>query len=463
MPAEQIYDDFGTEDGHQFFKFSHEARQYARFWRPQAVGRRPMDWARRDLILGGARRGPENWPIRVLMKNRTPWLFSGTFRLEKSERDIIARCRVFMFFHCLAVRRCFRLEHPLAQQRAQQLLSCCPRLFLLARQVHPHVQTCGFAKQCPYCLSRLASRLYARISKKLVRSADHVLVLAKVRIDVPSLAGNGDGNSAFSTLRNSTLEHMRAFSREIGSPAGLFTFQCAPQCQAPLRFRHDDLDVYGNRGFHVHAALLTQVPIDVFRDDRDSLASGSSGLPQCFLSLTELGEPQVVIEDDIGRDALRSLIFGEYPGNRNGADRDGYSGALAYHSWHLASPQQWQEHLLASNNQRAFTLLGDWAGGEPTQARPRLPGISQRRARQRQIAPLMAANGQRRELAESSTEALLEQVSPLLDSFRESHGKLPGRTRLKRVCWEAGIQMSDRQARAILKRVSQSFQIGART
>ena len=62
--ADFSVDDFGTEGGSRFLEGGGRAWQSACSWQPEAVGHRPLDWALRDLVVGGAVRDPRNWAIR---------------------------------------------------------------------------------------------------------------------------------------------------------------------------------------------------------------------------------------------------------------------------------------------------------------------------------------------------------------------------------------------------------------
>jgi len=162
-------DDLGTEDGSQFLTRGGQAWQSVCSWQPEAVGHRPLDWAVRDLIVGGAVRDPRNWAIRQLIKKQHPRLYQGTYGCTDKDRKQIARCRAYMFFHDLSLHRYREVDSLLVDR----LMQCPPNLFLVGMNEGGLRGNRGLAKLCPYCLARNAAKMYRSI-------VDRVLAIAAI-------------------------------------------------------------------------------------------------------------------------------------------------------------------------------------------------------------------------------------------------------------------------------------------
>ena len=101
---EDKYDDLGVRNGNQFDDYGGHARQAVKLWVPTAVGQRPIDWAKRDLVYGRSRNDGRNWQQRSLLKNKPPFLFAGV-QHNTRDRDVIANLRTIQYLLYLKLYR----------------------------------------------------------------------------------------------------------------------------------------------------------------------------------------------------------------------------------------------------------------------------------------------------------------------------------------------------------------------
>ena len=153
------YDDYGEWNGLKIDDFSGAARSLIERFISKAYGRRPMDWAKRDLIYGSARRDRRNFQLQKLIKNKPAFLFPGTRHLPRNQATAVANYRSFMFIYYLRVLRIHAsLQSQKLWEKTGRLLSCPPNLFQVSGG--ENFQNCDQARLCPFCLARAAESVY---------------------------------------------------------------------------------------------------------------------------------------------------------------------------------------------------------------------------------------------------------------------------------------------------------------
>ena len=301
-------DDLGYEGGSRFFQDGGKARELACFWQPQALGNRPIDWRFRDLIVGGACRDPRNWAIRTLIKNQHPRFFRDTANFPEKERKQIARCRAFTFFHYLSLLR-FEDHDP---KRVEQLIRCCPNLFLIESDNGEVLRNCDLSKLCPFCLTRTANDVYERIAVKLSTSSPTALALASVTTDVKdSLLCRSDASSnKLSQLRSELVGPLQDLFKRLGARGGLTTVQFGPLKQDTPVFDDGELRSDNDTGFSARAALLVELPENILVRLHGPLSNaGDVEAMPYFCDLCDVGQVHAAIRMHDTRDALRSLYL----------------------------------------------------------------------------------------------------------------------------------------------------------
>lgn len=443
------YDDFGELNGNRFFDDGGRARQLACSWIPHAVGNRPIDWATRDLVLGGAQRDRRNWALRLLIKNRHPQFFVDTYRMSERQRNCVCRARSFLFFHYLKLLTVKRLATPQFEAPLDRLLSCCPNLYQVERSPqHRALRACKQNKLCPFCLARTASRVAQQICHST--TGDSMFLLVSVQKQIPSLSEGRQ--SIVATYRRQFSALLRKFADDNGAEAGVFTFQVGPHSEEVPKFQHGDIcGTQCRESFNLRAAVLFEVSQDSFCD-QEGLETGAVKSIPAFHSLIDHGfAPEVVTEMNDGRDAIRSLVFGESPGNDNAPTRSGHAGVFAYQQWHLASTSQWEQYIESTQGLRLFNYWGNWVSTQPRPTGTRLTPASSRRGRYRQRQALVVANSQRKLVADDHATELVRRLEPFVSAYHAEFQKWPGWTTIRKIADEESISVSQRQARRIAR------------
>ena len=447
------YDDLGERHGNWFDEDGGRARRLACSWEPEAFGNRPVDWARRDLVLGAVQRDRRNWAYRKLVKNRHPAFFHDTIEWSERNRSGIARARSFLFFHYLALLRLSRSDSATSSRTAKEMMDCCPNFFLARQSRQRRVfRPCRHNKACPFCLARAAEETYSSLlTMPSVRSS--ILVLASITHDVTSLFSHG--STIVPQVRHAFSRRLRNCAESYGANAGMFSIQIGPRCKAKPRLDNFNSESDCMLGYSIRASVLFQVPLDLFCA-RFVVDDGNIDEENLLDDLSIIGEaPAVRIGAFCSRDPLRSLIFGEPPGNRVSEMRDGYEGLFAYQQWHLANADQWHEFLSATKGTRLFSPWGEWYATRHAPMTKQWTPATERIGAFRKREVLRQANQIRANEADTRASSILEQLWTQFQSYQRSHGRWPGRSEIKRLAGVNAVPISDRQARRVSQMIRQ--------
>lgn len=444
-------DDFGEWNGDWFDENGGRALELACSWEPEAYGHRSMDWARRDLILGGIQRDRRNWAFRKLARNRHPEFFQDTFDWDNRDQYGIARARSFFFFHYLSLIRLEQQGTSRDARAAREMMGCCQNLYL-ARQSDEHraFRPCRRNRACPFCLTRTAESIYHRF-REMPDAQTSIYVLASVTDTVLSL--HSDTGTLVPNLRENFGKELRELAADYGASGGVFSFQIGPHCGERPSLDSHKYGLEREFGFAVRGAVLFRLPLDLFCTqfvvDEESIDE-----EMLLNDLSDIGEaPAVRIGAYGSRDPLRSLIFGEPPGNRATALRVGYEGLFAYQQWHLATPDQWQEFLSATKSTRLLSSWGECYGNRKAPATHRLTLASTRKGEFRKREARRRANLVRASDADCRASSIREQLRPHLQSYHQSKGRWPGRSEIRRLAEESSLRISEREARRVSKMI----------
>ncbi|MCA9120194.1 MAG: hypothetical protein H6822_24090 [Planctomycetaceae bacterium] len=448
MPDYDV-DDLGRSNGNWFPEFGGLAHELAMSWPVNAVGRRSVDWAVRDLIIGGAQQDPRNAMLRQLIKNEHPEFYRGTFEMSENDRKQIARGRAFLFFYYLSLLRISHPEDESATTRIEQLKRCCPNLMLVDSSSAPNhrLRPCRHAHQCPFCLGRKVAHLHKDLSASDFIRPDTLLALASIEVNRKQLF-SGSRNQV-PPIKAKLTKYLRKIAHALDAPGGLTTFQVGPSKELVRTFHEMELGGQASYGFTIRVSLLVELPTDqaLERLSAESDTLQFDDIPAFDGNM----QPTWTVRAHRHRDALRDLLYGTSP--RYG--EVGVTGAFAYQQWHLASESQWQEHFAAIRGTNLYSMFGDWRNSRPRQQDSRgLSNASTRRPKYRQRLSLRNANAQRAATATQDAENLVETVIPIANSLAISLGRMPGRKALANACASAGLDIPERMLRRIIKLIA---------
>jgi len=457
-------DDVGQENGRIEIPFAWKARDRVCSYPVAAVGRRPKDYAQRDLLIGGWQKDGRCFRFRQLIKNMDPRFYVNTRNLRRADRDICARARAFQFMHTATLlgfandlvgdeRACRTLD---------SLLRCPPTLFAieadaLKRSGH---QTCKRIRLCPYCLSRKAVDLYDRLKVDYRRGTRKCLALLSVFIPIDAPCVSASTEKVRERFKTDSRENLgRLFelvTEHLGSSGGLIVSDVGPNLTAQAQWNDGEIEIENSQELELHLAILSEVSENHFRDLANSLS-----LPEPLLTPFRQGEiaiePTVTIRHCGPGDALRSLLFGEAPSKLRGENV--VDGAFRFPPWHLASQYQWRQYLHATRGAQTFRFWGDWKERYATSREPpvqtnQFTNAPQRRGSYKRRLNLQRANRARQLEKDNALDELLPHVRNLWEQLCIELGKDPGHTRLRRHATAAGIILTERQAREFVNRLS---------
>ena len=263
---DDIYDDLGVRNGNQFYEYGGYARQALGSWQPTAVGQRPIDFAKRDLLYGRSRSDGRNWHLRSLLKHKPQFLFTGIPQGLR-HAEVIINTRAIQFVHYLKLHRLQQeMQGPL-KAKAKQMLSCPPSLYLCQDSNNSVIRNCDLAHLCPFCMSRSAAKVFQHLDKVVFKTERPTpLILLKLIRDIPLGSGREfikqEKANAYQLCRNLA-------SGEFNSSGGVLTFQLAPSVESkPLCEGREVVGCSNHEGLRLHLNLLTEVPLGFISDSQ---------------------------------------------------------------------------------------------------------------------------------------------------------------------------------------------------
>lgn len=441
-------DDLGQFGGQRFFDFGQQAWQHVQKWRPKALGQRPLDWMTRDLLIGGMQSDGRNWAFRVLRKSGHPLTCTDGFCVR--EAYMLTSAKVFLFLHFLAVLRASNFRG--MDRYGRRLERCPPNLYLAHTSEGTDLRACDLAHICPFCLSRRAHIVYSRLRgqpdfPRRGELPQSIYVLLTVQASTHLEQSIGDWVSA---RRSNTGRKLKRTAIELGGSGGVSTWQLMPHCNQRVKFCDGNFQPSSTQGYTLRCSQLFVVPIeqacDWALDDR---------MPEQILQLDSLCDADAdahgIIEVETDRDALRSLIFGEAPGNPNSLWLPGQPSLLAYPQLHLAMPRQIAEILNATKNKQLFSFWGSWRRGTAIRS-------TQNDRTRNSIAALENANANRASQADHEAARIRQDMEPQIREYHTAHGRLPGRMALQQLARDNDINLPDRLARRVAKLLNDNTQ-----
>lgn len=459
MDLFENFDDLGIEGGDQFDEFGGFARQKVLSWQPKAVGKRPMDWAKRDLVYGRSRSDWRNWQLRSLLKNKPPYLFAGTSQLNDKDRKVVANSRAFQFVQYLKLfRLCNELEQDPVLLKIQSLLACPPALFEVRKQGRL-LRNCELGHLCPFCVSRKAAVVCEHIRSFLPQAFPTVLSKVSISKKLPLNWERGLAKSE----KSIAFGKLKKVATEMGGDGGLLTFQVAPVRQEIPRVGNGEvLGVSEETALNFHASLVTEVSQDfVQRNCRH---------PE-NLSIHDLSKPEelsgynanlvvAVANSPIPRsiDGLRYLLFGKTSHVCDNSGESPINGAFANHQLHLANLNQWRSAELWTRNMKLYQYFGTWKPSKPNEPK-KLVNVNARSGKSRQVMSLQRANYGRQQNANLKAIEDAERMRAVFEDLSRRLNRRPGWRPLQDACSQVGLEFSQRETRRALKKLKEETNV----
>jgi hypothetical protein len=187
------------------------------------------------------------------------------------------------------------------------------------------------------------------------------LLAVTVRLDdeVFALTQSGGVREQYRQAASQLQEKLHKLAQEyLGFNGGLSVSDAGPNLVTHGAWRGGELLVENSEGLEVHVALLGEFSLARLVGMKNFCGKDLEHLTPPFrLGYIEV-QPTLTIRICRERDALRSLLFGEAPSKLRG--ETAVAGAFRFPPWHLASLDQWSQHLMATKGLPLFRFWGDW-------------------------------------------------------------------------------------------------------
>ncbi len=397
----------------------------------KSVGRRPVDWIKRELLPGAAGDDRRNWPQRKILKNDPAFLLQSYDRLSfDADKVTVREARAFDYLnrrHQLAMLAAMERDTP--EWRAAAGASVCPTSLHETSTLIPHTwsfvrnrNVCNNSWACPHCYGRLMAEKFQVASERLEEQQPAYIVLLSEECNV-ALADQELFKSGRAAMRAS----LQSAAEMLGGTGGLWTVQLGP-----ILGQEQYWDINEAHYENAEELVLRVAVMAYISNNRSSLTrlkafiEGAQTAPQ-GISI------DVVPAGKLG--ALRAIMVK----SRNFSTakvqlKDNDHGLFYWPTMTLCSPEQWQSRFLMTRNQKSVWTWGDWCRrSSPT---PRTSSKSTTKQR-------------RRELLEEAVPVLIETGYPEVP--------VPGRVALRELLNKTGINVSERDVRWL---INQDLQTG---
>ena len=442
------FDDLGKDGGRYFHEQAAVAKQVIYNWGVEAVGRRPLDYAQRDLLAYPAFRDRRNWRFQELHSHPPTWMFNDMAGFSEHDRQQVVRLRVTWFDHLLGM---LELNQQLAGEYRHDLAAtfrCFPvgaKFVWRGSSQKRASDICRRVHQCPFCFARKATEVFKRINDGLRQDAIGRLFLSgHVRITEQemrlSVEDAVSGNLAIE--RRELVNRLTDTARWVGATGGIVTLTCGPDQVLEPICEGTTLRFQKQRGIGFRAAILCDVPLNrnvarhipEIRTYEEGLGHRwNKGAVWKVVKVTSLN-------------ALRSEVFGTI-------DRE---GLFQWPSWSLCrDPNQWRQHADIMQGARLFEFWGDWRDRFPKLPSPsrRLGDAVTRRGMMRSRSALQNVNRARDQARTERVDDLLTGLSELIEQAANDRREKVGRQRIEKFFQRQGKVISQRDARELACRI----------
>lgn len=350
-------DAFGKSGGNRRSNHAYEAKYSASVQNVAALGRRPSDWMKRDLLAGAAGDDRRNFPQRQLMKNESTFLQQASDRLPTDlGPNAIRELRGFDYFnrrHQLDMKAAMPVDS--AARRSALSASVCPTSLYQTSTLIPHdlkgvrnSNLCKNSWSCPHCYARRMTEKYqSAIAKFEQHPAAFMMLLSQQSVitldDVHEFQRQ---RTAMKTLLQSTAE-------SLGVTGGLSTIQVGPTLEQRPYWDQNEASYENVQQLSLRVAVMGCVS-----EQRSSLLklrrflAGEFMLPQ--------GTAIDLMRAEIPG-ALRAMfVKGRKSSTAMAELSDNDYGLFHWPTMTLCSPQQWQSRFEMTRNLKCVYPWGDW-------------------------------------------------------------------------------------------------------
>jgi hypothetical protein len=397
----------------------------------KSVGRRPVDWIKRELLPGAAGDDRRNWPQRKILKNDPAFLLQSYDRLSSDAHKCTVReARAFDYLnrrHQLAMLAAMNLGTP--EFRTAAHASVCLTTLYQTSTLIPHnwkftrnLNECNNSWACPHCYARLMAKQFRAAERRLAKLQPAYIALLSEECNV-ALADQELCKSRRSAMRAS----LQAAAEMLGGTGGLWTVQLGPILGQEQYWDINEAHYENAEELVMRVAVMAYIS-----NTRSSLTK-----LKAFTEGAQAAPQGVSIDVTPARElgALRAVMVKSRNISTAQVQLKSNSHGLFYWpTMTLCSPLQWHSRFLMTRYQKSVRTWGDWC----RRSSPTLRISSKSTTKQR-----------RRELLEEAVPVLIETGYPEVP--------VPGRVALRELLNKTGINASERDVRWL---ITQDLQTG---
>lgn len=348
-------DAFGKSGGNRESDYSREAKFHVAIQEVAAVGRRPLDWMKRDLLAGAAGDDRRNFPHRRLLKNESTFLEQHADAVPAGHfQKIIRELRGFDYFsrrHQLAMQAA--MPHESSAKKGAMLASVCPTSLYLTQTRIPHsfdnnrkFNRCNNAWVCPHCYARRMAEQYQSAAARLEHNATAYVALLARQASIPL-----DDAEEFHHQRKAMKDALQATAESLGVTGGLSTVQVGPTLEQKLYWDQNEASYEDVKQLVLRVAVMGGVTAD-----KTSLSK--------LHYAGELTPPQGTAVDLLRHEipgALRAVFLkGRNSSTAWAQLTENDYGLFHWPTMTLCSPHQWQSRFEMTRNLKCVYPWGDW-------------------------------------------------------------------------------------------------------
>ncbi|MDB4810098.1 hypothetical protein OAH34_02760 [bacterium] len=348
-------DALGKSGGNRDSPYSREAKFYAAVQEVKALGRRPQDWMKRDLLAGAAGDDRRNFPQRQLLKNESTFLEQNAdAELLSPSPKVIRELRAFDYLsrqHLLEMKAAMPDES--SAQKSAMLASVCPTSLYLTGTLIPHSaentrrsNQCNNTWVCPHCYARRMAEQYQSAAARLEHNATAYVALLARQASIPL-----DDAQDFHCQRKAMRDALQAAAESLGVTGGLLTIQVGPTLKQQLYWDRNEACYEDVKQLVLRVAVMGGVTAD------------KTSLSKLHYE-GELAPPQGTAVDLLRHEipgALRA-IFVKARNSSYAAPQltQNDYGLFHWPTMTLCSPHQWQSRFEITHNLKCVQPWGDW-------------------------------------------------------------------------------------------------------
>lgn len=354
-------DAFGGVNGRCSSIFETEAKHIAAVQAVEAVGRRPEDWVKRDLLVMSSGDERRNWFFKKVLKNESKFLNQAYDQTHNDyEQRIVRSSRAFDYLH----RRHLLENLSKAAVNSQEYFvlaraSVCPTALFQTNVLIGHKfsfvryqNVCKNAWACPHCYSRAVAEEFVRYKSRLNESK--IVGLALIS-DYDEL--EIDDLLSCSELHKRLNKKLLGLAKSMGATGGILAFQLSPDRYQELKWDYNEAYTEQSNLLTMRVAVMAIIPetessIQKLIDFNDSQKTNGELLGNNI---------QLDYLEFRGEHTIRTIVAAKSEKSESFQILTNNKFGLFYWPpiW-LCSPEQWDSRFRMTKSKKAFTPWGDW-------------------------------------------------------------------------------------------------------